>query len=237
MDDRLSPEETKMVLARVAELQTARDGSDGTSRDELVKVVGEAGLDTSLVEKAMQEVLGTRVEVDVETVKSTVVATCEIPRWLSNNDLRDLSLRLGHEFGGTGQFVQQGDAYWWVRQGPGSPIAMSVRHVSTGTLVRLEIGAKVNTGRSALAGIASAAAAFVLGTALLSVPGIVIFSAGVALGFVASAADTRLQRLQLTNANAERARQALGDGLGKLPLPPPAAASQPRMIQGGAGGA
>ena len=236
MDDRLSPEETKMVLARVAELQTARDGSGGTSRDELVKVVGEAGLDTSLVEKAMQEVLGTRVKVDVETVKSTVVATCEIPRWLSNNDLRDLSLRLGHEFGGAGQFVQQGEAYWWVRQGPGAPIAMSVRHVSTGTLVRLEIGAKVNSGRSALAGITSAAAAFLAGAALLSVPGIVVFGAGVALGLVAGAIDTRLQQRQLTGINAERARQALDEGLGKLPLPPPPVA-KPRMIQGGASGA
>ena len=224
-----------MVLARVAELQTARDGSGGTSREELVNVVGEAGLDTGLVERAMQEVLGTRVQVDVEVVKGTVVATCEVPRWLSNHDLIDLSLRLGHEFGGAGQFVQQGQAYWWVRQGPGSPIAMSVRHVSTGTLVRLEIGSKTNTGRSTLVGIAAAAAAFVLGTALLpaTVAGAAVFFGGVALGLAAGAGDSRLQRRVQVNANAQRARQALDDGLGKLPLPPPAASNtQPKMIQG-----
>lgn len=222
MSDLLSPEETKMVLARVAELQTARDGSAGTSRAELATVVSEAGLDAKLLPRAMQEVLGAKFDVGVERVGKTTVASCEVPRWLNQYDLRELAHRMGHQFGGTGQFVQQGDVWWWRGQGStGAPIAISVRHVSSGSLVRLELGDATRVRRSILMGLAAmvasgfAASYMNLGAATAALP--LVF--GVATVLI----DHYFQRRRQAGRNSTRAQAALSEGIGKLPLPAPTA--------------
>ena len=218
MPDLLSPEETKMVLARVAELQTERDGSAGTSTDELVKVAGEAGLDASLVPRALQEVLGTRAKVEVEREGNTTIATCEVPRWLSQHDLRDLALRLGHEFGGAGQFQPYGDAWRWGKVGKGAEVSMLVRQVSAGTLLRLEVEGKPSLGHSVLAGlcmwVAAASVLKVVGTALTAGIGWLAFAAG-AVGYYL------WQRFLHSSRNEAAIREVLEASVGKLPLPPP----------------
>jgi hypothetical protein len=136
MTERYSPAEAKLVLARMAELQLARERvTVGMTREELVRIAVDAGLDVELLDQALAEITASRVEYRVRETLATTVVSCELARALGEDELDELSNRLGHEHGVHGRWQALPGGKLW----RAAPLELTVRTTVTGTLVRVEL--------------------------------------------------------------------------------------------------
>lgn len=136
MTERYSPAEAKLVLARIAELQLARERvMVGMTRDELVKIALDAGLDAELLDQVLAELEASRVEYVVEGTLTKTVVSCELARALGEDELVELSNRLGHEYDVHGRWETLATGKVW-RAGS---LQLTVRSTLAGDLLRVEV--------------------------------------------------------------------------------------------------
>jgi hypothetical protein len=131
-----SPEELRDVVGRAAELR--RPEPVGLSPADIAQLGEVAGLDPQAMGRAMSEVSARQLRVDVSVQSDMAVATCEVPRVLEAAEVRELTTRLDHEFGGAGQVVAHADAWQWVNKQRQGALVLTIRHLADSTLVRLE---------------------------------------------------------------------------------------------------
>jgi hypothetical protein len=136
MTERYSPAEAKLVLARVAELQLARERvTIGISREELVRIAVDAGLDVELIDRALAEIRARRVDYRVEDAPTATMVSCELTRTLDEDELEELSNRLGHEYGVHGRWEPLAGGKVW----RAAPLELTVRTTVGGMLLRVEL--------------------------------------------------------------------------------------------------
>lgn len=136
MTERYSPAEAKLALARAAELQVARERSTvGMTRDELVRISVDTGLDADLLERALAELDASRVEFRVEEGMARTVVSAELRRPLGEDEREELGHRLAHEHGVRGRWEQRPDGAVW--HAPG--LELTVRPTTDGALLRAEL--------------------------------------------------------------------------------------------------
>jgi hypothetical protein len=135
MTERYSPAEAKLVLARIAELQLARERvTVGMTREELVRIALDAGLDAELLDQALAEIKANRVEYQVEGTLTKTVVSCELARALGEDELVELSNRLGHEYGVHGSWETLPTGKVW----RAAWLELTVRSTLAGDLLRVE---------------------------------------------------------------------------------------------------
>ncbi len=136
MTERYSPAEAKLVLARVAELQLARERvTMGISREELVRIAIDAGLEVELIDQALAEIRARRVEYRKEDTPTMTVVSCELTRPLGEDELDELANRFGHEYGVRGRWEPiEGGRAWRA-----APLELTVRTTVGGMLLRVEL--------------------------------------------------------------------------------------------------
>ena len=135
MTERYSPAEAKLVLARMAELQLARERvTVGMTREELVRIAMDAGLDAELLDQALAEIKASRVEYRVERTLASTVVSCELSHALGEDELVELGNRLGHEYGEQGRWEElEGGKRWRT-----ASLELTMRATVTGALLRVE---------------------------------------------------------------------------------------------------
>jgi hypothetical protein len=136
MTERYSPAEAKLVLVRMAELQLARERvTVGMTREELLRIAVDAGLDVELLDQALAEIKASRVEYQIERALAKTVVSCELSHGLGEDELLELSNRLGHEYGEHGRWEELASGKHWRT----ASLALTVRSTVAGALVRVEL--------------------------------------------------------------------------------------------------
>jgi len=136
MTERYSPAEAKLVLARVAELQLARERvTVGMTREELVRIALDAGLDAELLDQALAEIKASRVEYRIEQTLARTVVSCELSHALAEDELAELANRLGHEYAEHGQWEELVGGKRWRT----ASLELTVRATVAGALLRVEL--------------------------------------------------------------------------------------------------
>ena len=221
MPDVFSPQQARLVLARVAELQALSEDGASLTREDLGRAVTDAGLEEAHLEQALRELEASRIRVATETKRNVTAATSEVRHWLTQAELHEVVCRLGHVYGGDGQITRSPSAWWWVRRGPHQVVSLAVRYVSTGTLLRLEVrDREVQLGRPFMIGLAAALAASIAFhfTPISGVAAIL----GSFLAFMGAAwFDLDARRRGSRRDRLDRARTVLTGALRRLPLPNP----------------
>jgi hypothetical protein len=170
-----------------------------------------AGLDPQAMGRAMTEVSARKLRVDVSAQSRMSVATCEVPRVHEAEEIRELTTRLDHEFGGAGGVVAHPGAWQWVNKQPGRALVLTIRHLTDTTLVRLEC-----TDPAGIPVAYALATTFVAGSMLVPLSQTVQRGIRPELGFVAFLASALMGVLVgLFSARARRRKAAkqLGDQL------------------------
>lgn len=135
MTERYSPTEAKLALARTAELQVARERiTVGMTRDELVKITSDTGLDVDLLERVLEELEASRVQAHIEPRLLATVVRCELRRPLSEDERQELANRLAHEHGEPGRWEDLPAGKEWRSRS----LRLTVRSTGRGDLLRLE---------------------------------------------------------------------------------------------------
>jgi hypothetical protein len=135
MTERHSPAEAKLVFARMAELQLARERvTVGMTREELVRIAVDAGLDAELLDQALAEIRASRVEYRVEETLTKTVVSCELARPLGEDEHVELSNRLAHAYGVHGRWEALPTGKVW----RAASLELTIRRTLGGDLLRVE---------------------------------------------------------------------------------------------------